>query len=111
MFKKIREILYRSIEVKEISYKKAKEIIKKDKTTILLDVRSPQEYKEEHLDTAINIPLYSLEKEAENIIKNKQCTIISYCTTGHRSKMAKELLEKKGYENVYNLKNGLDVIV
>lgn len=107
MLKKMREILYRSLDNKEITYKKLVELMNKNKDAILIDVRSKQEFEEEHLDGAINIPLYDLE---QNIAKlpDKQCMMIIYCRSGHRSRQAKEKLEKIGYEKVYNLKNGLD---
>ena len=107
MFKKIKQILYRSLETKEISYKKLEEIMKNNPKAILVDVRSKQEYSEGHLNGSINIPLYDLEKQLEKL-PDKQCTMIIYCRSGHRSRQAKERLEKLGYENIYNLKNGLD---
>lgn len=110
MLKKIKQILYRSIENKEISYKKLQDMIKKDPKAILVDVRSKQEYKEEHLEGSINIPVYDIEDCAKIKLKDKMQTIILYCASGHRSKNAKEILEKLGYEKVYHLKNGLNDI-
>lgn len=110
MLRKIRQILYRSIESREIQYQKMLDIIKKHSDSILLDVRSLQEYNEGHLQGAINIPVYDLEKEVSKKLPNKDTVIIIYCSSGHRSKRAKDLLEKLGYSNIYNLKNGLDGI-
>ena len=107
MFRKIKQILYRSLETREISYKKLEEIMKNNPKAILVDVRSKQEYKEGHLDGSINIPLHDLEKQLEKL-PDKQCIAVIYCRSGHRSRQAKEKLEKLGYENIYNLKNGLD---
>lgn len=106
MLNRIKKIFYRSINDKEITYKKAKEILKKT-NGVLLDVRSKQEYNEEHLEGAININLYNLQQEALNKIPNKNTTIITYCSCGIRSKKAKDILEKIGYTEVYNLKEGL----
>ena len=105
--KKIKEFLNRGIiNDKEVNLKKAKEIL--DKTNgVLLDVRSHQEYNEEHLPGAININLYDLKKEITDKIKNKETTIVVYCSCGVRSKKAKEILEELGYTEVYNLKEGL----
>ena len=90
----------------KVNLKKAKEIL--DKTNgVLLDVRSHQEYNEEHLPGAININLYDLKKEITDKIKNKETTIVVYCSCGVRSKKAKEILEELGYTEVYNLKEGL----
>lgn len=108
MFKMFREILYRSFDVRDLPYKRIKEMLQEDKNSILIDVRSKQEYAEGHLANSINIPLYEIEFQNDKLPKNKQNTIIVYCASGHRSRQAKEKLEKMGYTNVYSLKNGLD---
>ena len=69
-----------------------------------------QEYEEEHLNEAINICLYNLERSIEKEIKNKQAIIILYCASGIRSKKGKEILENMGYKNVYSLKHGISGI-
>ncbi len=109
MIKKIKRIFYRSIENKEISYKNLKELMK-NKTVYLIDVRSNQEYEEGHLDGAINISLYNIEKQIGNYVKNKTDIIILYCSSGGRSREAKRILENLGYEEVYNLKGGIDMV-
>ncbi len=109
MIKGLKKIFYRSIENKEISYKELNEFIK-NKGALLIDVRSSQEYDEDHINGAINIPLYNIKKEIEKIAKDKNQIIILYCATGARSKKAKTEIEKLGYENVYNLKGGIDSI-
>lgn len=110
MFRAIRRIFYRSINNKEIRYKVAMKLLKQE-NGVLVDVRSKQEYEEEHLPGAINISLYDLEKEIYKKIPNIQTTIVLYCTSGTRSKKGQILLEKLQYENVYNLKGGLDGII
>lgn len=109
MLNKIKKIFYRCIENKEISYKELKEFIK-NKEALLIDVRSNQEYEEGHINGAINIPSYNIKKEIEEKARNKEKIIILYCTSGARSRIAKNELEKLGYENVYNLKGGIDNI-
>ena len=78
-----------------------------DKKAILVDVRSEQEYNEDHKDGAINIPHYEMKNKAEAILKEKEKAIILYCRSGSRSKKAYEMLKKMGYTNVYHIKNGL----
>ena len=109
MLRCIRKILYRSIESREISYEKLKKMMQKEEA-ILIDVRSNQEYQEGHLNGAINIPVYDIEKMITKIVKNENDTIILYCSSGQRSKSAKEILEKLGYNNVFTLKNGIEII-
>ena len=107
MIRKIKRILYRSIDNNEISYDVLKKLTKNQEVT-LIDVRSNQEYEEGHLNGAINISVYNIKNKIEDFVKNKEQLIILYCSSGHRSKKAKEILEKIGYTNVYNLKNGID---
>ena len=109
MIRFLRRIWYRSASNKDISYKELKKFIK-NKEIYLIDVRSGQEYEEGHLDGALNIPLYNIEKDIEKNIENKENIIILYCSSGSRSKKAKEILERLGYSEVYNLKEGIDKI-
>ncbi len=96
-----------NIKMKRISNKR--DIDKKEMTkmiergAILVDVRSPQEYKEGHLDNAILIPEYELLSKHSKVFKSKDEVIILYCSNGARSKKAGKKLEKLGYTNVYNL--------
>lgn len=92
-----------------ISYDDLKELMR-NKAIYLIDVRSGQEYEEGHLDGAINIPVYNIENEIQKKVKDKNETIILYCSSGSRSKKAKNILEKLGYTEVYNLKEGIDKI-
>ena len=96
---------YRSKE--NISKEELNAIMSNNQNLVLLDVRSPQEYDEEHLPNAINIPTYEIYQKAQKIIKDKEATIICYCTIGVRSKKAIKMLRKMGYKNLYNLENGM----
>ncbi len=66
----------------------------------LLDARSPEEYKEGHIAKAINIPHTEIDTKATELIPNKETTILVYCKSGGRSKIASEGLIKLGYTNV-----------
>ncbi len=110
MLERIKRIFYRSMDHQEISYCQAKKMLIEKPNTILLDVRSKQEYEEGHLSGSIPLCLYDICKQANQILPDKEQTIITYCSSGSRSKEAQEMLETMGYENVYNLKGGLDNI-
>jgi len=101
---------YRESNKYDIDYENAKMILKNDKDAILVDVRSPQEYKEGHLNGSINLPLYDIEKDCKKILPNKENTIIIYCQSGNRSKRAIEILKKENYTNLYNITGGIDNI-
>lgn len=105
MFKKLIKKIYRHKE--NITIKEMLEILKTNSNTVLLDVRSSQEYIEGHIRGSINIPVYDIEKQAKNKL-NKDSIIIVYCSAGIRSKRAIQILEKLGYENLYNVEGGIE---
>lgn len=109
-FKKLRKGLTREINATEIDYKTLQDTIKNDSNTILLDVRSVQEFNEGHLLGALNLPLSDLKNKVSLLIPNHGQTIIVYCKMGGRSKKASAMLNKMGYTKVYQLKGGLDSI-
>lgn len=104
---KIEKNFKRSFEEGDITEEEMEEIIKRG--AILVDVRSPQEYKEGHLNNAISIPEYEIKKKVQNILEDKNEMIIVYCSTGHRSKRGQKILQKLGYKNVYNLYGGISI--
>lgn len=100
--------LVRSIEKYDINIEQLKEKVKEG--AILIDIRSPQEYKEGHLEGSILIPEYELKARAKDRLQDKGQVIIVYCSTGIRSKKAQKILQKMGYSEVYNLKDGTESI-
>lgn len=67
---------------------------------LILDVRSPGEFKQGHIKQAINAPLPELSKHISKIDKNT--AIISCCASGMRSASAKSILKSNGFTNVHN---------
>ncbi len=109
LFRRISRIFTRSID-NQLNYKEVLDMIRKWQNVQLIDVRSIQEYEEGHLDGAICIPLYELQGNIINKIKDKDTVIILYCASGVRSLKGKKILENLGYRNVYNLKGGIEEI-
>lgn len=109
MLNKLRDILIRklnrSMEKNDINREELEKMVSEG--AILIDVRSPQEYREGHLEGAKIIPEYELINRCNDELENKDATIIVYCSSGSRSKRAQKQLEKLGYHNVYNLYNGI----
>jgi len=97
-------------DIREISYENLYKLIKSEVNLVLVDTRSPQEFDENRINGAINIPDYEILRRANNMLPNKDMLIILYCQSGDRSRKAYYLLERLGYTNLYNLKGGLDNI-
>ena len=93
--RRIQELEYEDINIKEY---------------IIIDVRSKREFKEKHLNGAINIALPDIRKNIDKFVTNKEKRILVCCEYGVRSKQAVEILENLGYSQVYNLKGGLENI-
>ena len=75
------------------------------KEAILIDVRTPAEYREGHIPGVANIPLDELEKRLGEIPKDKKVVLI--CRTGNRSAQGTKLLRSKGFDNVFNSTGGM----
>jgi phage shock protein E len=75
---------------------------------ILVDVRSPQEFEEGHLEKAILLPEYEIRQNVKQVLPDLSQTIVVYCSTGHRGQRARQLLNRLGYKQVYNLYQGLE---
>ena len=69
---------------------------------VLLDVRTPQEYREGHIPGSQNVPLQQLDN-VEEVVENKDTVLYVYCHSGARSRQAVSLLQAMGYTNVRNI--------
>ena len=87
----------------------ALELIAKNESNtnfVIIDVRSPEEYIENHIEKAKNINYsQNFEKKIEKLDKNKKYLI--YCHSGHRSSNAMKIMLKSGFTDIYNLSGGI----
>lgn len=63
---------------------------------LLVDVRTPDEFNELHVEGARNIPLNELGRSLGSLPKDKP--IVVYCAVGSRSAAAAGFLAKSGYD-------------
>jgi rhodanese-related sulfurtransferase len=75
-----------------------------------IDVREPEEYNENHVKGAINIPPASLMNGAPELFDvPKDSEIIVYCRSGARSNSAIPYLKQLGFTDIVNGINQLHV--
>lgn len=74
---------------------------------ITLDVRTPGEYAEGHLEGAQLIDFQSGNFENEIATLDKNATYAVYCRSGNRSGQAVKVMHDAGFHNVYNLDGGV----
>ncbi len=98
-----------------VSVDEAREMLEKD-DFFLLDVRTPVEFNESHIEGAVLIPLENgygsnlgpdqlLEAQINEVPKGEK--VLVYCRTGRRSAVASQMLEDAGYTDVYNMGGGI----
>lgn len=71
--------------------------------SVMIDVRSPEEYRDGHIEGALSIPLVSIPVTAAKRLPDKSAPIFAYCLSGARSAQAVRELERQGYTNVVNM--------
>ena len=75
---------------------------------ITLDVRTPGEFSEGHIEGAINIDVEgaSFDSEIANLDKTKSYAV--YCRSGRRSIIAVDKMANAGFDLLFNLENGIN---
>ena len=90
-----------------ISAKDFNKMIKNDKSAIVIDVRTPEEFNNGHLRNSLNVNWFD-ENFDENLkIFNKDLPVFVYCLSGGRSSKANEKIQSLGFKNVYELDGGI----
>ena len=69
---------------------------------VLLDVRTPEEYRGGHIPGSKNIPLQTIDR-VDTVAENKDTALYVYCQSGARSRQAAGMLKQMGYTNVNNI--------
>ena len=101
--------LARSVPSTFIAPRLAKELMAKHPDTVLIDVRTPEEFRSERIPGAINLPLGEIVKgNLPAQLDDKNRLYFVYCRSGRRSALAVKLLEALGFKNACNLGGILD---
>ena len=85
---------------RQINMEEAAAMMETESDYVILDVRTPEEFKERHIPDAINVPNESIGSGEIPQLPDKNQLIMVYCRSGNRSKQASEKLVKLGYTNV-----------
>ncbi|MDX5326347.1 MAG: rhodanese-like domain-containing protein [Bacteroidota bacterium] len=74
---------------------------------ILLDVRTPEEYSQGHLEGAMHIDFYGQDFQNEISKLDKDTPVYVYCRSGGRSGKTMDMMKQMGFKEVYNLDGGI----
>ena len=68
----------------------------------LVDVRTPEEFDDGHIEGAVNIPVAELADRFADV-GDKAKPVVVYCRSGARSARAKQMLLHEGFSEVHDL--------
>lgn len=88
----------------EISVQELSEILAKDPSAVLIDVREEEEFNEVNL-SGLLIPMSEIQDRFAEIPKDG--AVYVHCRSGKRSRTAIEFLKTKGYGNCVNVTGGI----
>ncbi|MCX7546112.1 rhodanese-like domain-containing protein [Marinicella gelatinilytica] len=78
---------------------------------LLVDTRSAEDFAAGHIVNAHNIPMAEIDQAAKKLSKGKKRPVVVYCRSGRSSMKACQQLEKQGFEQIFNLKGGINAWV
>ena len=107
--------------IKEVSIDDLASALKQDADTVLIDVREPAEYSQQHIIGSVNYPRGVLEMNIHNhpkvaasgcepqmaLQQLAASTIYVICRSGARSALATESLQRMGFTQVYSVAGGM----
>ncbi len=98
---------YKALEVNDFLT-----LLKKTPNAQLVDVRTPEEYAEGHIDGSINIDFKNrnFPEMITQKLDPKKPTFI-YCRSGNRSRKSSYIFKDKGFKNIIDLKGGYKAYV
>ena len=84
----------------------AEKLLKEKKDIVVLDVRTPEEFKSGHIAGAKNVDFQSEDFKKQVAALDKSKTYLVHCAAGGRSSRALEVLDKDKFSHVYHMNGG-----
>jgi rhodanese-related sulfurtransferase len=75
---------------------------------LVIDLRSKDSFDAGHIVDARNVPVATLESQADSLKKWRDKNVITYCDNGSNGATAARTLMKLGFTKVFNLQGGLN---
>ncbi|MDO6681068.1 MULTISPECIES: rhodanese-like domain-containing protein [unclassified Oceanobacter] len=72
--------------------------------TIFVDVRTDEEYQQDHLTGAAHIPFQQIAEKIGQLQLQKDDQVVLYCRSGRRASIAADTLDGMGFTNIKNIK-------
>lgn len=76
-------------------------------STIVIDVRTPEEFASGHIANAVNMNVEGADFDAQIANVTKTATVAVYCHSGRRSAIAADKMATAGFTDIHNLDGGI----
>ena len=85
----------------------AESLLARNKDIVILDIRTPKEFKASHLTGATNMDFYAsdFEQQLSKLDKNKSYLV--HCAVGGRSAKARDKMKEMNFKSIFHLEGGL----
>ena len=90
----------------DITAIQASGMLKNYQKLVILDIRTPREYRKGHLKNACNLDYWHKEFEAKLKILDKTKAYLVHCASGGRSGKAMKIFKRLEFQTVYHIKDG-----
>ena len=74
---------------------------------VILDVRTPEEFADGHLDGAVNLDVQARDFEKKLRALDRKKSYLVYCRTGNRSRKATIAMEALGFRSIFHMHEGI----
>ncbi len=94
----------------DVTVEKARDLAQQkagQKDFVILDVRTPEEFREGHLAGAVNLNLLSPDFTAKLGALDRGKTYLVYCRSGNRSSKAVRAMERMDFRSIYHMGDGI----
>jgi hydroxyacylglutathione hydrolase len=72
---------------------------------LAIDVRTPREHEQKHVEGSVSMPLNRLIESVEELPRDRP--ILLYCAGGYRSSIAASLLQRHGFDRISEMAGGI----
>jgi len=96
--------------IQNITVSEAQQIIEENKENInflVIDVRTPEEYNEGHIEGAVNIDIYAADFKDRLSQLNIDKKYLVHCRSGSRSNEATNMMKDLEFKEVYHMNEGI----
>ena len=101
------KVITASLGIIDVDAMGAQEAIANIEGLVILDIRTPDEYADGHIENAINIDFYAPDFKKQLAALNRTTPYLLYCRSGGRSGKALRMFRDMDFQSVIHLEGGI----